>query len=309
MISVIMLTYNRQNVVTNMIEDIIGQTYRDYEFLIIDNGSTDGTPDIIRRYSEVDKRIKIITIPISSIGGARNIGLRHAKGEYVAYVDDDDRVEADFLEFLMNLIEENGADISMCGASEGDGQTRQPQCLFDEKLILTGTEAVKLLIGRKYIRNGTATKLYKKEILEKFPFVENYRNEDLHTQYKYLLEANKVVIHGIDKYYVTRHQGNVSGFTSDPSKWDAQIIQDYLDAYHNRTAYIKDNAPGIYELARYSEWSFMISMVDKIHHYTIPECELLNNILCKELKKNSDDFLSSVEIQPFEVGWMNTYVL
>ena len=80
------------------------------------------------------------------------------------------------LEFLFSLIEENNADIAMCGATEGNGHTKSPQCLFDEKMVLTGEEALRLLLGRKYIRAGMPTKLYKREILERYPFEENCKN-------------------------------------------------------------------------------------------------------------------------------------
>lgn len=308
MISVIMLTYNRKSLVINMIEDILGQTYRDFEYIIIDNGSDDGTSDVLKKYIENDSRIRVITIPKSSIGAARNVGVAHSGGEYIAFVDDDDRVEPDFLEFLISLRDEYDADISMCGATEGDGTTRAPQCLFDEKMVLSGEEAVSLLLGRRFIRNGTATKLYRRNILERFPFVENYRNEDLHTQYKYLLAAKVVVIHGVDKYYITRHAGNVSGFTSDASGWDYQTMRDYLDAYRNRTQYLKENAQSLYDQALYSEWSFMISMIEKIDRFELSDCEPLQQIMKRELSVHREEFLNMPEIQDFERKWIDDYI-
>lgn len=309
MISVIMLTYNRHGFVENMIGDILRQTYHDFEFIIVDNGSTDETSEILANYQSCDDRVRVLSLnsPVS-IGKARNIGLNLSRGKYVAFVDDDDRVEEDFLEFLYNLIMEVNGDISMCGASQGNGITRVPQCLFDERFVLDGEEACRLLIGRKYIRNGTATKLYKREILERFPFVENYMNEDLHTQYKYLLASSVVVLHGVDKYYITRHTGNVSGFTSDASKWNYDIMKGYLDAYHNRTEYIRNNALSVYSLAQYSEWSFMISMIDKIEEFGLEDCLILEKIMKEELKEHESEFLSFPETRPFEMEWVRKYI-
>lgn len=308
-VSVIMLTYNRKEMVRNMIEDILGQTYKDFEYIIIDNGSTDGTGEILKKYAEVDKRVKIITLTqAQSIGKARNIGVRNAKGRFIAFVDDDDRVKAGFIEFLFSLIKDNNADIAMCGATEGDGETREPQCLFDEKWILTGEEAVKLLLGRKYIRAGMPTKLYKKELLEMHPFEEGYRNEDIHTQYKYLLTSKVVVIHGVDNYYVTRHASNVSGFTSNAGKWDARTMQDYLTAFHNRTEFVRQNAPGVYELALYSEWSFMISMIEKIDRFSLEDCQTIGRELIKILKEHKEQFVNMPEINDFEKEWIERYI-
>lgn len=308
-VSVIMLTYNRRNFVSNMIEDILRQSFRDFEYIIINNGSSDDTGEVISKYSLLDDRISIITLKKDeSIGYARNRGVQASQGRYIAFVDDDDRVKPGFLEFLVNLIKEQDADISMCGASEGNGEERNPQCLFEEKLILSGEEAVDLLLDRKYIRAGMPTKLYKREILEKYPFVENYKNEDIHSQYKYLLSGNVVAIHGMDYYYITRHAGNVSGFTSNPSGWDAKTISDYLDAYHNRTLYIKDNAPNIYDHALYSEWSFMISMVDKIERFSISDCREIEKRIKYELNTNKDKFIKMSHIRDFEIEWLERYI-
>lgn len=147
MISVIMLTYNREKFVFNMIEDVLKQSYKNFEFLIIDNGSVDGTPLLLNKYSDNDTRIRIITLPGGSIGHARNVGVNSAKGDYIAFVDDDDRIETDYLEFLYNLVQSNEADIAICGTSEGDGCSRKPQCILNEKRVMSGEEAVRRLCG------------------------------------------------------------------------------------------------------------------------------------------------------------------
>lgn len=309
MVSVIMLTYNREKYVKNMIEDIINQTYTEFEFIIIDNGSSDESGIIADNYQKSDARIKVFHLSEpQSIGFARNYGLRMSQGEYIAFVDDDDRVDNEFLEFLVKLMKENNADISMCGATEGDGTTRNPQCLFDEKLVINGEEAVRMLIDRKYIRAGMPTKLYRRQILEAYPFVENYKNEDIHTQYKYLLMSKVVAIHGVDHYYFTRHTSNVSGFTSDASKWDSRTMQDYLDAYHNRTAFIQKNSPNTYDMALYSEWSFMISMIDKIDTFCLEDCKEIGVEITKTLRDNKDQFLSMPYIKEFEKIWVDKYI-
>lgn len=309
-ISVIMLTYNRKAYVMHMIEDILNQSYKNFEYIIIDNGSTDGTDKILNKYAESDSRIRVITLAQpQSIGRARNIGVEKAHGKFIAFVDDDDRVKIDFLEFLFLLIKDNNADISMCGATEGNGETIRPQCLFDDKRILTGEEALRLLLGRQYIRAGMPTKLYRKDILTKYPFEEKYKNEDIHTQYKYLMASKVVVIHGIDKYYFTRHASNVSGFTSNGASWDAQTMKDYLTAFHNRTEFIKKYAPDTYDLAQYSEWSFMISMVEKIDRFHLTDCTAIGSALLNILKIHKEQFIGMTFIKDFEVGWMEKYVM
>lgn len=304
-----MLTYNRENFISNMVEDILGQSFKDFEYIIIDNGSIDKSGKIADSYASKDARIKVIHLDEpQSIGYARNLGLKISKGEYITYVDDDDRVKPDYLDFLYGLIIEKHADISICGTTEGNGVTREPQCIFTDKIIISGKQALRLLLERKYIRAGTAAKLYRREILEKYPFEEKYKNEDIHTQYKYLSISERVVLHGLDKYYIIRHGHNISNFTENASQWDQQIMQDYLTAFHNRTDFIQKNAPEVYQLALYSEWAFMISMIDKIERYQLQDCKMIENQLKKILKRNREKFLRMAELKDFEKEWMERYI-
>ena len=74
-ISVIMLTYNRENMVSHMIECILNQTFKDFEFIIVDNGSTDKSGEIAEEYAKKDSRIKVIHLTTSNISRGRNVGL------------------------------------------------------------------------------------------------------------------------------------------------------------------------------------------------------------------------------------------
>ena len=96
MISVIMLTYNRETLVRRAIESILAQTYLNFEYVIVDNGSTDRSGAIADEYATKDARIRVIHRERGNIGAGRNTGLDAAKGEYIAFVDDDDWAEPDF---------------------------------------------------------------------------------------------------------------------------------------------------------------------------------------------------------------------
>ena len=127
MISVIMLTYNREKLVGRAIECILAQTYRDFEFIIVDNGSSDRSGAVADEYAAKDSRIRVIHRERGNIGSGRNAGLDAAKGEYIAFIDDDDTCTPDFLQFLYDLAFENNADISICGATDK---------VFDEKKLM-----------------------------------------------------------------------------------------------------------------------------------------------------------------------------
>ena len=309
-ISVIMLTYNRPDYLKIMIENIRKQTFKDFEFIIIDNGSNDNTGDLVDKYVKADKRIQCVhLIKAESIGKGRNVGLQMAQGDYVSFVDDDDRVEPDFLEFLYNLAKENKADISMCGATELLNGEYAPQCMFDEKFILTPQEAVLKLLERKYIRAGMPTKLIKRKILLNDLFIEDVKHEDIHTIYKYISNAGKIAIHGLPKYCFVRHGNNISFFTSDVNKITPELLVEYRKAFCNRTHYLTGKFPELKGVLEYSEWSYMLSMCDKIQQAHLVDCDEQFESMREQLLKNYDRFIHMKYIKDFEKLWLEKYIL
>jgi len=90
-VSVIIPTYNRAHLVGRSIQSVINQTYQDFEIIVVDDGSTDNTEDIIKEFQKKDKRIKHIKHNKNKGGSAaRNTGIRAARGEYIAFLDSDD---------------------------------------------------------------------------------------------------------------------------------------------------------------------------------------------------------------------------
>lgn len=124
MISVIIPSYNRASTLPMAINSVLGQTYRDIELILVDDGSTDGTEDLIR--SIRDSRLRYIKLEKN--GGAcraRNIGIDAARGEYIAFQDSDDRWHPDKLERQLRFLQENGVDMVYCAMTRGsvDGST------------------------------------------------------------------------------------------------------------------------------------------------------------------------------------------
>ncbi len=102
-VSVIIPTYNRAHMVTRAIESVLGQTYQDWELLVVSDGSTDNTKEVVTRYP--DPRIRFFEKKNGGPASARNVGLRHARGEYIAYCDDDDMFFSHHLEVLANYLD------------------------------------------------------------------------------------------------------------------------------------------------------------------------------------------------------------
>lgn len=107
MISIVIPIYQCKWNIDQIMEDIFAQTYQDYEVLLVDDGSTDGSAELCMEYAARDERVRAIPKEHSGVSETRNAGITEAKGEYIAFIDCDDRVEADYLEKLVGGIGDN----------------------------------------------------------------------------------------------------------------------------------------------------------------------------------------------------------
>ena len=308
MISVIMLTYNRESMVGRAIESILNQTYRDFEYIIVDNGSDDRSGEIADAYAAKDPRIKVLHIEKSNIGTGRNIGLDAATGEYITFIDDDDTAEPDMLEFLYGLAKEQDADISLSGSMKEVNGEFLPNCMFDEKLVMTPEEAVITLLRRKKYNAAMPSKLMRREIFDKIRFRTEGKYDDITVVYKYFAEAKKVVAYGLPKYCFWRHSGNNSAFTTNDLLLTPEQLDEYFEAFRERTEYLSEKLPDIADYAQYSEWSYMISMCNKIEKNHLEQCRKQLTFVKRELTKHYEEFYNSPYIEEFEKEVMRKYV-
>jgi glycosyltransferase involved in cell wall biosynthesis len=306
-----MLTYNRETLVSRAIESILAQTFRDFEFIIVDNGSTDKSGTIAEEYAARDSRVRVIHRESGSVGAGRNTGLDVAKGEYITFIDDDDWCKSDFLEFLLDLAIENNADTACCGSWKEVAGLLSPNhiYLFDEKYIFNGEDATEIFLKRKLYNAAPPTKLVRKNLFAQFRFNEFGQFEDIGATYKFFVHAKRVAVHGIPKYTFVRHNNNNSQTAINHKLINNGQLLEYVRAFSERTAYITALYPQLFDLCRYSEWSYMISMVEKINRNSLfDECSVALTTMLNTLDANRTEFLTSEFIQDFEKHWMGEYV-
>lgn len=300
MISVLMLTYNREKLVSRAIESILAQTYKEFEFIIVDNGSSDRSGEIAEEYAKKDSRIRVVHRERGSISAGRNTALDAAQGDFIAFVDDDDWAEPDFLEFLLGLITESGADISICGAADK---------VFDEKKLMTAEEALIELMWRRKYNVAFPTKMIRRELMENMRFPEDKCFDDIALMYKVIAAAKTIAYHGLPKYTFYRHESNNSAWTTNHSLLDSATLGEYLSSYRARTEWLSERFPNSAAAFRYFEWSFMISMVEKVNRLDLKDCREQADHMTAVLSKNRDEFLNCPEILDFEREWVEKYIV
>lgn len=114
LLSVIIPVYNAEKRIQSCVKSVLGQTYRNLELLLVDDGSTDSSSKLCDMFSEIDNRVRVFHIANSGPSEARNVGLLHMRGEYLAFVDADDYLELDMYEIMICEIKKERVQMAVC---------------------------------------------------------------------------------------------------------------------------------------------------------------------------------------------------
>lgn len=179
LISVIIPVYNVQDYLSRCLESVVHNSYRNLEIICIDDGSTDGSLEILKDYEKKDARIRVFSKKNGGVSSARNLGLKKCTGRLVAFIDSDDRIHKDYFGILLKLQQIADYDVVVCSyihdlnvdVSKGDMGDQYRN--FESK-ILNRTEYMYKHITKDYVWG----KLYKRECLDGITFDEELRIED-----------------------------------------------------------------------------------------------------------------------------------
>lgn len=120
LISVIIPVYNAEKYLEQCLNSIKNQTYKNFEVIIVNDGSKDNTDSICKKFAQSDSRFRYFSKENGGVSSARNFGLDNANGHYITFIDGDDWVEHNHLEILIKSITENNSDIAICSYKEFD---------------------------------------------------------------------------------------------------------------------------------------------------------------------------------------------
>ena len=225
-ISVLVPVYNAEEHIPKCIESILNQTYKNIELIIVNDGSSDKSYDIIEEYKNKDDRIIAIHTENKGVSHARNTALDNAKGSFVTFVDSDDYIDEDYIDLLYETLKKEDADISMCNCKlvEENNKTHIKTFGIDNKIVMTNEEAVENLFYYNYMRHSPWGKLYKKEIFEGYRYKIGRQYEDLELTYKLFLKAKKLVYVPDCKYNYLLRKGSIVHSNIKESNIEAILI-------------------------------------------------------------------------------------
>ncbi len=223
-VSIVIPVYNMSKCLSQTLDSLISQTYKNIDLICINDGSTDDSLAILNSYAERDGRIRVYSQKNAGQGQARNYGLSLAQGDYVMLLDADDLYDAQFVEKMVKRADETEADIVVCRCNELDDSTgRMRRALWTAK-------AEQIPVKDPFNVNDMADyiftafvgwpwdKLYKRSFLEahdlRFPDLEN--SEDLHFVFLALVKASRISF--LDEVLITHRIGRAGSVSNSRKK-------------------------------------------------------------------------------------------
>lgn len=248
LVSIIVPVYNVADYLYRCVESLVLQTYTDLEIILVDDGSTDQSGEICEELARSDERIHVFHKKNGGLSDARNYGIEHCSGEFITFVDSDDRIDLKACENLLNtaLLENSDIVVGCIIHEYSDGTIMYDEKIFENEITIDGKEAVKkILEGKGYSACG---KLYRKNVFDKIRFPKGKLDEDFATAYKVFYEASKVTYITEYVYFYFKRPGSIMKSPFSLSKLDfVHNAEDAVSYIKNMTnnAELKDRAEAL----------------------------------------------------------------
>lgn len=240
LVSIIVPVHNSSKYLKNCIDSLLNETYKNIEIIVVENGSTDNSLEILECYKD---KIHLTKLNAKGLSKARNKGISLAKGDYIAFVDSDDFIEPNMIDELVNNLEKNNSDLSICNITEIHEYTNKiikrneyPCSLIDQK------EINKNLIKFNY---AVWNKLYKSEIIKEnnIKFPDDIKYEDISFSLQYITKCKKISKTNEYLYNYIIHKSSEQT-TVDKKVFDIfkimDICKNFITAENLEDIYIKE---------------------------------------------------------------------
>ena len=280
-ISIIVPVYNAEKYLRKCVDSILNQTFKDFELILVDDGSIDTSGKICDEYNLKDNRIKVIHKENGGLSSARNAGLDIAQGEYIGFVDSDDWIELDVYEELYKICKENDTDVGIVGINYGGASEKKKSKkieIYSNKLILDD-----LVYNKgKEITWPAWNKLWLKKVIGESRFKEGRIYED--GLFLYSLSSKIKKVAKIDYEAYNYRMDNESITRSKISKKQVDFLYNTLDIYKFLPSPYKEEM-FIRDLIRYTEY-ILLEMIKQKN---------INKDIIKEIKKFYNDNFKMVK--------------
>ena len=290
-ISVIIPCYNVEKYIEKCMDSVLGQTHKNIEIILVDDGSTDRTGSICEAYADSDIRVKVIHRENGGAAAARNTGIETAVGDYVIFIDSDDWIEKDTLEYLLSMISKYRVECAIGRTRsifETGGIRKISDKIIEPDRLISSSEIIKQVLTNG---SGTINKLFNREIFKKIRFSEGITNEDEVIMLNIYTGLEYVAFGGRQTYYYRKRDNSVT---------TSAFSVKNLDFYYNTKAnidLIRNTKPELLDYAIARHLNAAIYCSAKLHFNILnSEGSRHRKIIRKDLRENRRELLSNRHI-------------
>lgn len=204
LISIIIPVYNIEKYLERCVKSVSGQTYKNLEILLVDDGSSDGSGVLCDKLAGEDERIRVFHKENGGSSSARNLGISQAKGEYIGFVDSDDYISENMYELLVGAVQEYRAQIAQVGRKEIDEQGNALPNICEppkEKVFIESRDFLKEMLMHRG-DCSFCTKLVRRDLFETAGFPVGELNEDFKLLVQFLMQVEGIVSLPEQTYHV-----------------------------------------------------------------------------------------------------------
>lgn len=227
LISVIIPIYNVKNYLKNCVNSVIKQSYQNLEIILIDDGSTDGGEVLADKLKQKDSRIVVVHQKNQGLSGARNSGLKICKGELVTFIDSDDFVAPDFIQYLYDLKIKHNADMSICSHYLYISKQKTKIFRQSQDAVFTTEECLSNMLQEVDFTVSACGKLYPTAFFRNIKFPINKIHEDLGATYKLIMKSKSIAFGSQPKYYYVYRPSSIT-HNFNPQKFDIITLTDEM---------------------------------------------------------------------------------
>lgn len=229
LISVVIPVYNVEFYLGRCLDTVLAQTYQNIEIIIVDDGSTDSSSRICREYASKDSRIVVIRQKNGGLSSARNRGIHYAHGKFITFVDSDDTIQEDMIEYLYHLISTYDCPMSLCCLTTVFKATGKTKAIGNGKECrMDAHDAIESMLYHGFVDTSACAKLYDISLFAAIRFPERKLFEDIGTTYKLFIKSKYIACGFTSKYnYFVRSNSIVTRIFSK-EKFDLLEMTDTM---------------------------------------------------------------------------------
>lgn len=234
-LSIIVPVYKVEQYIHKCVESILAQGFKDFELLLVDDGSPDNCGKICDEYAQKDERIRVIHKENGGLSDARNFGIEAAKGEVLSFIDSDDYIDSHMYEEMLEYMDKHDLDVVCADVYIVRGEKLKFKPRYNEDKIFVDKEAINEILDGS-LDNSACNKIYKRSVVADVRYPKGRVYEDVATTYKIIFNSKRVGYMCKPYYYYIKRESSIVA-----SSFNSKSRYDQFLGYKERLSFAEAN--------------------------------------------------------------------